>query len=362
MTEDVAAAKHMRRALELARLGWGSVHPNPMVGAVVVRDGQVVGEGYHQRYGEAHAEVMALRAAGERARGATLYVTLEPCNHHGKTPPCTDAIIGAGVTKVVFATNDPHTTAAGGAERLRSAGIAVSSGVEHEAARELNRAFFHVHERGAPYVVLKLAVSLDGGIAARVNERTIITGPEATQEVHRLRAGFDAILVGRGTADIDDPLLTVRGQTVRKPPVRIVIDSTARLDPASRLVQTTADAPLWVVTTPHADPARSDTLQAHGVRILTVTAGRDGVDLRSVLHELVAQGVTTIFAEGGSRIARALIGDDLVERIILFMAPTILGPDAVPAFAQPLSSRWQLSAEQPFGEDVAYTYDRVPRD
>src|SRR5687767_11589972 len=202
---------HMRRALSLARQGWGRTAPNPMVGAVVVRDDQVVGEGFHAEFGGPHAEVVALKAAGDRARGATAYVTLEPCAHHGKTPPCTDALIAAGIARVVMAVRDPNPAAHGGAERLRAAGVEVVSGVEREAACELNAPFFNSFGNRRAWVVLKLALSAEGAIAPASRERQWLSGPEATAEVHRLRAGFDAIAVGLGTAIADDPALTVRG-------------------------------------------------------------------------------------------------------------------------------------------------------
>jgi diaminohydroxyphosphoribosylaminopyrimidine deaminase/5-amino-6-(5-phosphoribosylamino)uracil reductase len=350
----------MRRALALAHHGWGRVHPNPLVGAVVVRNDEVVGEGYHAEYGGAHAEVAALRAAGDAARGATLYVSLEPCAHHGKTPPCTEAILAAGIAEVVYAADDPNTRAGGGAERLRSAGVCVHAGVERTAARELNAAFFHLHERGAPYVSLKLAVSLDGRIAARPGARTALTGAEANREVHRLRAGYDAVLIGRGTAATDDPLLTVRDAPSRQPPIRVVVDSGARLDPSSRLVRTAAEAPIWVLAAADADPTRTSNLTEHGVRIVQAEPGPAGVDLQSGLRELAAAGARTIFAEGGSRIASALLAADLVQRLFLFVAPVFLGSGSVPAFdiaTQP-ATRWRFTREQRFGADVLLTLDR----
>jgi diaminohydroxyphosphoribosylaminopyrimidine deaminase / 5-amino-6-(5-phosphoribosylamino)uracil reductase len=351
----------MRRALALAHLGWGRVHPNPQVGAVVVNGGRVVGEGYHAEYGGAHAEVAALRAAGDAARGATLYVTLEPCAHHGRTPPCTDAIRAAGIAEVVYAADDPNTRAGGGAARLREAGVRVHGGVERAAARELNAAFFHVHERGAPYVALKLAISLDGRIAARPGARTALTGTEATREVHRLRSGFDAILIGRGTAEADDPLLTVREVPLRQPPIRVVVDSGVRLDPASRLVRTAAEAPTWVLAAADADPARGRALAERGVRVIPAKRGAAGVDLRDGLRELAAAGARTILAEGGSRIASALLDADLVQRIFLFVAPVFLGSAGVPAFdvaAQP-PMRWRFTREQRFGADMLLTLDHA---
>jgi diaminohydroxyphosphoribosylaminopyrimidine deaminase/5-amino-6-(5-phosphoribosylamino)uracil reductase len=237
----------MDRALGLAERGWGNVAPNPLVGAVLVRDGAVLSEGWHASHGGPHAEIAALSATGD-ASGATLYVTLEPCAHHGLTPPCTDAILRAGIVRLVFAAADPNPVAAGGAEVLRARGIAVTAGVMAERARRLNAAFFHAHETGTCWVALKLALSLDGAIAAAPGIRTQLTGPGAHTETHRLRSGFDAVLVGIGTASIDDPLLTTRTPTPPRLPVaRVVFDAEASLSPDSRLVRTAAESPVHVV-------------------------------------------------------------------------------------------------------------------
>src|SRR5687768_9408952 len=209
-SSDPRDAEFMRRALVLARQGWGQTAPNPMVGAVVVRDGAIVGEGFHARYGEAHAEVRALSAAGAQSRGATLIVSLEPCRHHGKTPPCTDAIIGAGIARLVFGASDPTAVAAGGAEILRAAGIEVQGGVLASEARELNAPFFHAAVSDVPWVTLKLAVSMETAISDKRGTTSWLTGPESRHEVHTLRAGNDAIAVGVGTVLADDPQLTVR--------------------------------------------------------------------------------------------------------------------------------------------------------
>ncbi|MBR9989290.1 MAG: bifunctional diaminohydroxyphosphoribosylaminopyrimidine deaminase/5-amino-6-(5-phosphoribosylamino)uracil reductase RibD, partial [Gemmatimonadetes bacterium] len=282
MTDNDHAA-HMRRALELAQRGWASAAPNPMVGAVVVRDGRSVGEGFHQVYGGPHAEVNALREAGGTARGATLYVTLEPCAHDGKTPPCVDAIIEAGIAEVVYASGDPNPQGRGGADRLRDAGLNVIEGVERDAARALNAAFFHIHESGPPFVALKLAMSLDAGIAKAPGVHTALTGPAALQAMHRLRSGFDAILIGIGTALADDPLLTVREAPVKRQPVRIVADTGARLPLESRLVQTVGEAPVWVMCADDAPHERIAALEHEGVRILRVPRDGDRIDLRRAL-------------------------------------------------------------------------------
>jgi diaminohydroxyphosphoribosylaminopyrimidine deaminase / 5-amino-6-(5-phosphoribosylamino)uracil reductase len=348
----------MRRALELARRGRVGTHPNPMVGAVLVRDGEVVGEGWHREYGGPHAEAAALSAAGDAARGATLYVTLEPCAHHGKTPPCTEAVIAAGVTRVVFAAADPTPQAGGGAAALRAAGIDVVAGVERDAARTLNAVFFRSHERGAPFISLKLAVSLDNRIAAQRGARTPITGRAAQDETQMLRASHDAILVGSGTARIDDPLLTVRGVAVRTPPVRVVVDSDARLSPDSRLVATIADAPVWVVCAQDADTRRVRRLEDAGVRV--ITAPRDGghIDLHTARRLLSDAGLRAILAEGGSVLATALLHAGLVDRLYLWVAPIFLGRAGVPAFElhRPVTG-WRLTSAEQHGADLLLTLD-----
>jgi diaminohydroxyphosphoribosylaminopyrimidine deaminase / 5-amino-6-(5-phosphoribosylamino)uracil reductase len=327
----------MRRALALAEAGWGRVHPNPMVGAVVVRDGEIVGEGAHREYGGPHAEVEALRAAGERAEGATLYVTLEPCAHHGKTPPCTDAILAAGIRHVVYAAEDPSAEAGGGAARLADAGVQVTGAIEREAARRQNAPFFTPLEKKRPFVALKLAASLDGGIARGKGERTRITGSEADAEVQRLRAGFDAILVGGRTARVDDPLLTVRGDVVpRVPPSRVVVSAAADLPLDGRLVATAREVPVRVISGEGAPADRVAALEAAGVAVLTVPARADGgLDLVAALERLMDDGVRSILCEGGGWVAASLREARLVDRLYLFNAPVLFGPGRVPAFPGP---------------------------
>ncbi|MDQ2768780.1 MAG: bifunctional diaminohydroxyphosphoribosylaminopyrimidine deaminase/5-amino-6-(5-phosphoribosylamino)uracil reductase RibD, partial [Gemmatimonadota bacterium] len=238
----------MRRALELARMGWGQTAPNPMVGAVVVRNGEIVGEGHHTRFGAAHAEIEALRVAGARAESATVYVTLEPCAHEGKTPPCANALVAARVARVVIAVCDPNPAAAGGAEVLRAAGIAVTTGVVESEARELNAPFFHSFTETRPWITLKLAVSLDGALADATGRSRWITGDESRRTVHEMRAGSDAIGVGIGTVLADDPSLTVRDAPApRVPPSRVVFDRAARLPATSTLAKTARDVPTIVV-------------------------------------------------------------------------------------------------------------------
>jgi diaminohydroxyphosphoribosylaminopyrimidine deaminase / 5-amino-6-(5-phosphoribosylamino)uracil reductase len=356
----------MRRALELARRGRAGTHPNPMVGAVIVHGGSVIGEGWHAEYGGPHAEVEAIRAAGDAARGATLYVTLEPCAHHGKTPPCTDALLAAGVSRVVFAAEDPTVEAGGGAAVLRAAGVDVTGGVERDAARSLNIAFFRLHERGAPYVALKLAISLDGRIAAAPGRRTDITGSAAREETHRLRAAHDAILVGAGTVRADDPLLTVRGVARPGPgpprqPVRVVLDTRATLDPASRLAATARETPTWVVCGEDAEERRTGRLEAAGVRVVRAPVRGALLDLRAVLAQLAAEGLRAIFVEGGAAVATGLLAAGLADRLYLFVAPSFLGHGGVPAFAldRPLTG-WRHAAADRHGADLLLTLDPAP--
>jgi diaminohydroxyphosphoribosylaminopyrimidine deaminase/5-amino-6-(5-phosphoribosylamino)uracil reductase len=297
-----------------------------MVGAVLVRDGVIVGEGYHAAYGSDHAEVHALRQAGPLARGATAYVTLEPCAHVGHTPPCTDALIAAGVARVVMAVRDPNPVARGGLERLTAAGIETTVGVEQEAARELNAPFFHSLASDRPWVTLKLAVSLDGAVADGFGTPGRLTGEAALREVHRMRSGADAVAVGIGTVLADDPLLTVRdADAPRTPPVRVVFDRHARLPLASRLVHTIAEAPVLVVaTTP--DPARAPALAAAGVDVLVAPSIDDA------LRRLRERGIRSLLLEGGPRLAGAFLAGAMVDRLVIFQAPVILGAGAKPAF------------------------------
>lgn len=355
-------ARYMRSALELAERGWGHVHPNPLVGAIVVRDGAIVGEGCHREFGGAHAEVEALAAAGDAARDATLYVTLEPCSHHGKTPPCTDAIIRAGIATVVFGASDPHSAARGGADVLRRAGINVVGGIEAAAVRQQNAIFFHSVEQSRPFVALKLAMSLDARIARAPGERTKITSAEADREVHRLRSGFDAILIGSNTARIDNPQLTVRDAPASiRPPIRIVVDSNASLSADSMLLRSVNDAPVWVVAGTDAPTDSVNQLEDAGARVLRLP-GRDGrIALHPMLEELRESGITSVLCEGGSTLAGSLLEEDAVERLYAFVAPRLLGQDGVPAFlvASPLeSARWRTSRIAQLGSDALLMLDR----
>jgi len=346
----------MRRALDLAIRGWGQTAPNPMVGAVVVRDGAVIGEGWHTRLGAAHAEIDALREAGERARGATMYVTLEPCNHHGRTGPCSEALIGAGIARVVAATNDPHPAALGGAARLRDAGLDVLVGVEEAAARELNAPFLHAIISDRPWIQLKLATSLDGAIADHTRRQAWLTGAEARREVHRMRAGADAIAVGIGTALADDPSLTVRGvDAPRIPPLRLVFDTSARLPLHSRLVRTARDEPLLVVCWAP-DPGHAAALEHAGVQLLHAAT------MDEALRALKGRGVQSLLVEGGAGLAASLLNDALVDRLVIFRAPLLLGAGALGAFsgvgpaAAPTAARWRMVRAARLGDDEMTVY------
>lgn len=341
----------MSRALELALLGWGQVAPNPMVGAVVVRDGSVAGEGAHRRFGEAHAEVEALRAAGGKARGATLYVTLEPCAHQGKTPPCTDAIVAAGIRRVVIAARDNSAEAGGGAERLRAAGVEVAFGPGEAASLELNAAFHHAVRSDRPWVTLKLGVSLDAAIADAGRKPGWITGPAARREAHRLRAGHDAVGVGMGTVLADDPLLTVREvASPRVAPLRVVFSRAGRLPLTARLAQRTDEAPVLVFA------AAPDPNYDHALRELGVEVAPAG-SLPDALRALRARGVRSLLLEGGATIAGEFLAAGLVDRLVLFQAPILLGRDALGAFSRSpgaslaTAARWRLVSEGRLDDD-----------
>lgn len=346
----------MRRALVLARRGWGWTAPNPMVGAVVVQNDAIVGEGWHAFYGGPHAEVVALDRAGDRARGSTVYVTLEPCAHTGKTPPCTDALIRAQVARVVCAVSDPHPAAAGGAERLRAAGIDVSLGEQAEDARELNAPFFHGFGSVRPFVTLKLAVSIDGAIADAAGQSQWLTGDTARRFVHTLRAGHDAIAVGAGTALADDPMLTVRSRRgSRVPPTRIVFDRRLRLPLDSRLVRTAHESRTIVVS------ATLDTPEAHRLREAGVQLMRAS-SLSDALQSLRALDIRSILVEGGAEVGGALLGAGCVDRMVIFQAPVVLGAGArnafafTPAHALPDAPRWRVIDRRTLGPDVMTVY------
>jgi diaminohydroxyphosphoribosylaminopyrimidine deaminase/5-amino-6-(5-phosphoribosylamino)uracil reductase len=318
---------HMRRALELAERGWGRVSPNPLVGAVIVRDGEVVGEGWHDGPGTDHAEVMALRQAGDGARGATVVCTLEPCNRVGRTPACTRALIAAGVSRVVAATTDPHLgEGAPGLRDLRDAGIDTSVGPLRAESRRLNEAFERHTVTGLPFVTLKMAATLDGKTAAAGGTSRWITGEGARADVQRLRAGADAVIVGSGTVVLDDPSLTVRDArfAAARPPLRVAIDATGRIDPNARLFD--GAAPTLIATTERSGAARRDAWASGGADVAVLDPDPSGgVSLPALLHALGKRDVQGMLVEGGSTLAWSFVRDDLVDTIVLYLAPMLVG-------------------------------------
>jgi diaminohydroxyphosphoribosylaminopyrimidine deaminase/5-amino-6-(5-phosphoribosylamino)uracil reductase len=321
----------MGRALELARRGLGRTHPNPAVGAVLVRDGRIVGEGYTAPAGGPHAEVRALEQAGGRARGADLYVTLEPCAHFGRTPPCASTLVPLGLRRVVIAMVDPNPRVRGrGVRRLRAAGAKVTVGVGAQQASALLAGYRSHVLRGRPLVTLKLAATLDGRIAARGGDARWITGPEARRRAHELRDMHDAVLVGAGTVRADDPELTCRIPRGRNP-VRVVV-AGARLDlpPRSRVLDVGA-APTLVVVPAGADPTRAMRLRRRGVAVVAVPGRRGDLECAGLMRTLAARGITSVLVEGGARVAADLLRAGMVDRIVWFVAPSLLGGDGVAA-------------------------------
>ncbi len=363
------AREHLERARVIARAGWGRVHPNPVVGCVLVRAGEVVAEGYHAELGGPHAEVVALEAAGARARGATAFVTLEPCNHQGRTPPCAEALIEAGVTRVVFGVRDPGGESGGGAETLRAAGVDVEGPVWSEAVgRAENPAFFHTARQETPFVALKLAMTLDARIAEASGTRTPITGAEALAEAHRLRSGFDAILVGAGTVRVDDPELTVRlAPPGRTPPRRLVVDPSAGLASDAALLTAPGGGPVHVFVRDDAAESDLERLEGEGAHVHAVgTVAGGGLDLGEVFDVCWETGIRSILCEGGARLAASLLAEERIQRVYLFIAPFTLGRDGVPAFLNDAArighGHFRLAfAPERFGEDVLLVLDREER-
>jgi diaminohydroxyphosphoribosylaminopyrimidine deaminase/5-amino-6-(5-phosphoribosylamino)uracil reductase len=323
----------MQAALALAARGLGECWPNPSVGCVIVRDGYVAGRGRTASGGRPHAETEALTMAGGAARGATAYVTLEPCNHTGQTGPCTEALIAAGISRVVIGTLDPDPRVdGGGITRLREAGIAVETGILAEEAKELAEGFLRRLRLGRPLVTLKIASTLDGRIATHDRESQWITGVPARRAAHLLRASHDAVLVGVGTVLADDPQLTCRLAGARsRPLVRIVADSHLRTHLTSVLLATAGEAPTWFLTRPGCDAGRVRGFKRAGAQIIACAAGEVGVDLADALQRLAERGLTRVLVEGGAHIAADLLRADLVDRVAWFHAPAVMGGDGLPA-------------------------------
>jgi diaminohydroxyphosphoribosylaminopyrimidine deaminase/5-amino-6-(5-phosphoribosylamino)uracil reductase len=363
MNSEVTAmdGTHLRHALELAERGRGRVSPNPLVGAVVVRDGEVVGEGYHAELGELHAERAALadcRERGEEPAGATMYVTLEPCAHQGRQPPCVEAILEAGIGRVVIASEDPSEKAAGrGPGILRDGGVdvAFAAGAEAAAARLLNQSFRKHARTGLPLVTLKLAMSLDGGTATAPGESPWISAEQSRALVHRWRAESDAIAVGIGTVLADDPLLTARHPDARQP-IRIVFDSQARLPLDSQLLATLDQSPLLVVTSPEADSARVGALRDAGAETIAAAGATPADRVQSALAELGRRGITSLFLEGGRTLASAFAEAGQIDESRTFIAPVLLNdPQASPHATAPVRLSALESRVEPVAEDTLIT-------
>ncbi|MGL6070623.1 bifunctional diaminohydroxyphosphoribosylaminopyrimidine deaminase/5-amino-6-(5-phosphoribosylamino)uracil reductase RibD [Craterilacuibacter sp.] len=356
-----SAADHlyMQQALRLAALGLNTTTPNPRVGCVIVQGERVVGEGWHVRAGEPHAEVHALRAAGVLARGASAYVTLEPCSHHGRTPPCAQALIDAGVARVVAAMVDPYHEVAGrGLAMLEAAGINTASGLLEHEARALNKGFLSRVSRGRPWVTLKAAASLDGKTALLNGQSQWITGPQARHDVQALRARSCAILTGSGTVLADNPQLTVREIASGRQPLRVVLDGALRTSPAARIYG--MDAPTLLVTAV-SDVTRHQAWRARGVEVLALPAGDGQVDLAALMAALAARGVGELMVEAGAALGGVLFSAGLVDELVLYLAPCLIGDAACGLFAWPalqsLTDKQQLTVSdmRMVGADIRLT-------
>jgi len=348
MNDDV----FMREALRLARKGRGHVAPNPLVGAVIVKNGRAIARGYHRRFGGAHAEVEALARAGLRAKGATLYVNLEPCRHFGKTPPCTEAILRAGITRVVCATRDPNGLAHGGIERLRRAGINVAIGILEKEARALNTPFYTFHEEKRPFITLKFAMSLDGKLGTRTGESKWITSEAARQYARRLRGEHAAVLVGIETVLSDDPRLTARARGSREP-LRIVLDSRLRAPPRARVFK---DANALVVTTRQAAARRRAAFEARGIR--TIVCGGKRVSIPQLLARFYKMNIQSVLVEGGGAVLGSFFDAGLVDRLYAFYGPVLIGGRDAPAtgghgnHSLANALRFRETAVQRFGDSI----------
>jgi diaminohydroxyphosphoribosylaminopyrimidine deaminase / 5-amino-6-(5-phosphoribosylamino)uracil reductase len=352
---DAADRAFMGRALQLARPGLYSTTPNPRVGCVVVKDGAVVGEGWHEKAGFPHAEALALAQAGERARGATLYLNLEPCSHHGRTPPCADAVIAAGAGRVVAAMQDPNPQVAGaGFARLRAAGIAVEHGLMEDEARELNIGFVSRMTRGRPWVRMKIAASLDGRTALANGRSQWITGEAARRDGHAWRARACAVLTGIGTVKDDDPRLTVREVDTPRQPLKVLIDSRLEVDPGARLFE---DGKVLVVAA-REDENRAKALRARGAEVVSIPNAQGKTELVSVMRELGRRGLNEVHVEAGTRLNGSLLREGCVDELLVYLAPSVIGDSGRGMFALPeltdLDQRigLELSSVERVGEDA----------
>lgn len=343
--------QYMRLALELAEKARGRTSPNPLVGAVIVKDGRIVGRGYHMKAGTPHAEVHALREAGDEAKGSTMYVTLEPCSHYGRTPPCSEAVIRAGISEVFVAMEDPNPKVAGmGIRQLEEAGITVHVGLLEQDARQMNEIFLKYITNGKPFVLLKWAMTLDGKIAARTGHATWITGSEAREMVHGIRNQYDAILVGVNTVLADNPALTCRIPGGRDP-VRVILDSSARIPADSLVLIQESEAPTYVVVTEDASPERIKLLASGNAKVLKLKADCHGrIDLQDLMLKLAELEISSILVEGGSEVAASFLEEKLVDKVIAFIAPKILGGAGAPS---------PIGGEGPATMDMAVSLTRT---
>lgn len=353
----------MRHALELAERGRFTVSPNPLVGCVLVRDGVMVGGGWHERAGGPHAEIVALADAGDQARGATAYVTLEPCAHTGRTGPCTDALVAAGVQRVVYALPDPNPLAAGGGERLRKAGLDVQGGVGQELAARQNEVFLHVLHTGRPFVTVKAALSVDGRLAAADGTSKWLTGEQARTQAHALRAEADAVIVGSGTVLADDPALTVRRYDFGGPqPLRVVLDGRGRTPVTSKVLDSAA--PTLIAVSDQASAQATAALEAAGAEVVSLPSDRRGVGVqpRALLHTLARRGVCSVLVEGGAQVAAGFLREGHWDRLVVHVAAVLLGAEgqplqlgeAVTTLAE--APRLRLDDVAKVGDDVVLTY------
>lgn len=357
--------RYMALALSLASRGLGNVWPNPAVGCVIVKDDRIVGRGLTAPGGRPHAETQALAQAGSAARGATAYVSLEPCAHHGKTPPCAEALIAAGVSEVVCAVTDNDPRVSGkGLKMLEDAGISVRSGVLSDQARQMNVGFFSRVERGRPMLTLKLASSFDGRIATATGESQWITGPKSRRMVHALRARYDAVMVGAGTARADDPSLTVRGMGIRHQPVRVVISRRLDLPLTGQLARTAKDIPVWLIHGTDADPSLVSAWRDLGTVLLPVPQIGGRLDMEQALRALGTAGLTRVFCEGGGALAASLLQADLVDELVGFTAGCAIGAEGRPALGSlglerlAEAPRFVLKDVGAIGTDIVHHWQR----
>ena len=366
MADAALDHRFMQLALALGRRGLGRTWPNPAVGAVVVKDGVIVGRGWTQPGGRPHAETEALKRAGKQAKGATIYVTLEPCSHHGKTPPCVDAIVRAGIARVVSALEDPNPEVAGqGYAKLRERGIAVETGLGAEEAARQHAGHIRRMREGRPQVLLKLAASADGKAGLPGRKPALITGDAARARVHQMRAESDAILIGVGTVLSDDPHLTCRlPGMIEQSPVRVILDAKLRMPLATSLVGTARETPTWVFGASGTSPMAEDILKAKGVEVFRVEAKAGLLDLVAVLKILAGRGITRLMVEGGPTVAAAFVQADLVDEVALFRSPNELGAgidalDGLPLTTLTKSPRLKFVATEAVGGDTLELFERV---